>query len=117
MGVKRVIDNQAYIKPGDPGADLTASFTFPTIDVLYVDNLAMSLKWDGDPTGIFTIQESVDGVTWFNTLATFPPAASPDAPLLLVPEVLTKYMRLFYSFTSGSSTTVTAAVVAKSVSG
>lgn len=115
MSVKRVIDNAKYIEVDSAGADLTANFDFPEINILHVDRISFGIAWTGNPVGTVSIQTSNDGIDWTNINSTMTPAGVPDYDYEQE-EVFGRLVRLSYSRTSGSGT-LKAYLVAKSISG
>jgi hypothetical protein len=86
--------------------DLSADYTSPQTNILYLDNVAVQLIWTGTPTGSFYVQVSLDGSTWNNLILNPTPAAagSADSVGLDINQLSFAYMRIKYVSGSGTGT-------------
>lgn len=110
---KRVIDNENYVKVGDAGADLAASFTFPIVDVLHLDSASFSVAFTGNCIGTMSIEESNDGVFFNSVSGGSLNIVSGTGGGYVGGSTKAKFVRLRYVRTSGSGT-VAVHMVAKS---
>jgi hypothetical protein len=100
---------------------LGASFTSDAVEIQWVDNVAIQLKWAGDPTGTFTVQTSLDPTLlgWVDETFTSPtqPAGSASGYTYrggVLNQTAMGYVRISYTRASGSGT-LFAKIAAKSI--
>lgn len=107
--------------------DMSSSITSSVVEIMYQDNIAIQLDWDGTPTGSFEFQISnnhredilgnvVEEGTWV-TLPLDPAitaSGSADNALVDLNQLGAAYVRVVYTAVSGSGT-LNAVLTAKGV--
>ena len=112
-GTKRVIDDKTHIVAGDMSGNIESDST----NILHCDRVGFQLAWTGTPTGDFGIDVSNDDTTWVALTLSDPVTAAGSADEAFIDvETAAKFVRLNYSFGSGTGT-LTGKLTAKSISG
>lgn len=97
---------------------MTSSFNSSAIGINWEDNIGLQWTWTGTPTGVFTIQVSMDPTLlgWISlpTTGYAQPAGSGDTFGVDFNQTAFAYIRLAYTATSGSGS-VTCKIAGKSV--
>ena len=103
------------------GHTMGADFASDAVQLLWEDNAAIQFKWTGTPTGVLTIQTSLDpsNLGWFTETFTSPtqPAGSASGYVYKggpLAQTAMGYIRFTYTYTSGAGT-LYAKIAAKSV--
>ncbi len=112
MSSKRVIDSKNYVQVGDPGATLAGTFTFPTVEVLHLDNVSISAFWTGTCVGTLNFLESNDGIIFTQASETISVTTGTSGKYAGI-VTKAKFVAIAYARTSGSGT-VKIHLVAKS---
>lgn len=101
-GRKNVLIPFSIITSGDMSGDLTSTVS----NIQYMDNIGIQLVWTGTPTGDFTVDVSVDQVTWTSLTLSPSPAATGAADNIYIDvnQISAPYIRVTYTATSGSGT-------------
>ena len=104
MGVKKTNIYQLVTNGAMTG---TTTLTSTQQNVLNFDNIGLQISWTGTPTGVISIQGSVDGVN-FASLTFSPaitqPAGSANSILVNLNQFPWPYLQVQYVNSSGSGT-------------
>lgn len=102
MSRKHVLQPYKVITDGSMAGNLTSAVT----NTQQLDRIKYSTEWSGSPVGTVTIQESSDGVNWYD-LDIIPAIAVSGASGhddIYLQNVSIKFTRLVYTRTSGTGT-------------
>lgn len=105
MGKKNALESFHLISGGSMTG--TSTITSSTQTILTYDNIGLQFEWTGTPTGTFSINCSIDDVT-FIPLSFSPPLTSPSGSsgnfLVSLNQVPYPYIQVTYTNSSGSGT-------------
>ena len=99
MSGKTTQETTSYIAAGDMSGTITGS----TLDIWDIDLMSFQIDYTGTPTGTFSVEVSNDEATWTElTLSTAVLAAGSADNHFIDCETSARYIRLKYTFTSGT---------------
>lgn len=101
MSVKSVLQPYQVVTDGDMSDDVTSLET----TVNYMDNSGYQVIWTGAPTGVFSVEVTINGTAWealtFNP-ALSAPAGSGGSFVIDLNQLPFKQIRFVYTSTSGT---------------
>lgn len=85
---------------------MATSITSPSIEIQWLDNVCVQLVWTGTPTGTFSVEGSLDQVSWAALILnpTISAAGSADNALIDLNQLSFPYIRVVYTASSGTGT-------------
>lgn len=90
---------------------MTGNLVSTVVPIQFQDNIGLQLAWTGSPVGTFSVEVSLDQVTWatlptaFFSGSTYPVPGTTSSPAWLqLNQCPAAYLRVVYNFTSGSGT-------------
>ncbi len=101
------------------GTSMGATLTSDWVPISFSDNVAIQVKWTGTPTGVFTVERSLDPTNLGPDVITVTPSitapsGSPGGDYIEINQCTAGFIRLVYTYASGAGVLL-AKVAAKAV--
>lgn len=83
-------------------SDMSVNIVSPAVDMLSLTFGTIEARWVGTPTGTFSVDGSLDGTNWYQTLTDVNnPAGSSASTAINISNLAFRYLRLSYTAGGG----------------